>query len=331
MLDLRCARCGKIYHADEDKIGLSILCTTPRCLGVIPITPPFAEHRTRQLTKRVPVAKGPTRTQLAWIIMPLLGVVAFGGWHYVRLQQKPLSASPAAPPVSKPSPLKHFPPKPSQLAEVVAPAPISHFTRLPTRAITAMPIQRRPVVAPKIPHYLPVPVLQPLKPIGSSPVPQNSNYTLSPSPAAHLSLPTGTDLVTVDGNAGLSDLTVNNGTGQDAVVKLVSSADNRAYRVVYVRAGDIWTIGKIAQGTYRLLVLQGGGWESDRERFQDEVSCREFDNPLTFVETRTSSPTSSGDTEIETHWSKQRVTLHKVIGGNVRTHPIAQEAFDSAI
>ena len=144
-------------------------------------------------------------------------------------------------------------------------------------------------------------------------------------------MPTGTDLLTVDGNTGLSDLTVNNGTSQDAVVKLVSSADNRAYRVVYVRANDVWTIEKVAQGTYWLLVLQGSGWRFDQERFQDGVSYREFEKPLTFIETRTSSPTSNGDTQIETHWSKETITLHKVTGGNARTHPIAQEAFDAAI
>ena len=329
MLDLLCARCGKVYHADEDKIGLSILCTTPGCLGVIPVISSLAVHRARPLTVRVPVRKSLTRKRLAWMIVPLLGIIMLVGRHYTRLQQ-PLTASYAPPPVTKLSPMKTILPKPSQHAKVVALSPASTFTRPPEYALTAMPLRRRPVIAPEIPHYLPPPMLQPVEPIGSSPVPQDSSEALSVSPAPYLSLPTGTDLVTDIGNAGLSDLTVNNGTSQDAVVKLVSSADNRAYRVVYVRANDVWKIGKIAQGMYRLLVLQGTGWESDRERFQDGVSYREFEKPLTFVESRTSSPTSNGDMQIETHWSEETITLHKVTGGNARTHPIAQEVFDAA-
>ena len=187
MLDLRCARCGRLYHADEDKIGLSILCTTPGCLGVIPVTSSLAVHRAMQLTDRVPVRKSPMRKQLAWMIVPLLGIIVFVGRHYARQQQQPLAASHAPPPVAKLSPTKIVLLKPPQYAEVVAPSPVSSFTRPPTHALTAMPIRRRPVIAPKTPHYLPLPELQPLEPISSTPVPQDSSQAISFSPTAYLS------------------------------------------------------------------------------------------------------------------------------------------------
>lgn len=148
-------------------------------------------------------------------------------------------------------------------------------------------------------------------------------------PAAGLSatageLPTGTHIEPPAAATGRSRLTLVNGTDRDAVVKLcgpgaIGPLRRRLYRYVYVANHDSTTLQGIAPGAYDVLFSLGQGWDPNAKRFR-ERTCSRFDQPIRFEERVT---------QTELRYSTQRLTLHRVAGGNVRTQEIPDEEFDS--
>lgn len=136
-------------------------------------------------------------------------------------------------------------------------------------------------------------------------------------------LPTGTEW----GGAldsGLGSLRVENGTRQDAVAVLFEGGSTTevgtAQRAIYVQAGDTATLKDIAPGAYTLRFSLGIDWSEDAHRFRDSPSYYEFVDTVQFEETRAEDGTVT--------FHRERVTLHRVRGGNALTSRIDPSKFD---
>jgi hypothetical protein len=131
--------------------------------------------------------------------------------------------------------------------------------------------------------------------------------------SAEVDAPVTGEQFTADNRTGHGVLTIDNGTGTDAVVALYDSTLQRTVRRFYVRAGDKAEIGGISPGTYSIRFAFGNGYSRSALRFCNIVGASEFDRPVDFTETR-------DDQGIR--YSEKRLTLHKVAHGNARTHVI---------
>ncbi len=118
---------------------------------------------------------------------------------------------------------------------------------------------------------------------------------------------------------GFCSLKIANGTGHDAVAKLVSEAAGRLCRFVYIGAGRSVTIQGIGSGKYRLLFCTGTHWSKAEKHFRQSCYSKRFEKPVEFSEHYTA-------TGVE--YSTNEVTLHPVAGGSARTQAIPQAEFD---
>ncbi len=81
-----------------------------------------------------------------------------------------------------------------------------------------------------------------------------------PRPKNYNSLPTGTRIQEDVGTKGHGELTVKNGTTEDAVVRLSDAGTYETMRWFYVRAQTSAQVGRIPEGTYRLAFTTGLNW-----------------------------------------------------------------------
>lgn len=123
----------------------------------------------------------------------------------------------------------------------------------------------------------------------------------------------------------LGTLTVWNGTGRDAAVKLVREVNpTRGKRAVYVRyvyvcSGDTLTLREIPRGRYVLMFALGADWDEATNRFQVDPHAFQFAEPVDFQEIH-------GDGGVT--YSTFDVTLHKVPEGKAPVVPIDSEIFE---
>lgn len=108
---------------------------------------------------------------------------------------------------------------------------------------------------------------------------------------------------------GYSTITVDNAkNNSDVFVKLFSleSDSPKAVRVFFIRAGEAFTVEKVRAGTYdvRYRDLDSGGLSRTEEFTLQEV-----------------------DTGTEIQFSKLKLTLYKVPGGNMKTSAISDNEF----
>jgi hypothetical protein len=75
-------------------------------------------------------------------------------------------------------------------------------------------------------------------------------------------------------------LVIYNGSRRDAVVALAAQGGHE--RAVYVRAGEEVTLANVATGSYRVQMMVGRDWSSDR--FGRDAAYQELDQPVQFVE-----------------------------------------------
>jgi hypothetical protein len=140
----------------------------------------------------------------------------------------------------------------------------------------------------------------------------------SPRPKSYNSLPTGTRIEEDVGNDSHGKLTVENGTADDATVRLVNCETEHGVRWFFVKAHEGATVGGIEPGQYELRFTTGLDWDVDDEVFRWGAAYSAFDRKLTYVETH--------DAEgIDYH--KMSVTLHAVPHGNAKTSAISRERF----
>lgn len=112
---------------------------------------------------------------------------------------------------------------------------------------------------------------------------------------------------------GTGELVVENGTGFDAVAKLVNEETARTERMVFIRAGDTARIYRIPTGRFALRYALG--WDvTIAGTFMRQAHYGEFEPRLFFSET-------AGQSTV------YEATLHAVVGGDARTSEISEAAF----
>lgn len=158
---------------------------------------------------------------------------------------------------------------------------------------------------------------------GHGPVDNPANSPgVNPAPVAVENRPeNGAETMNPRGATGRCQLTVDNGTGQDALVKLREYGGvGRTVRCVYVRSGEQTTLEGIGKGDYRLLFVFGDGYIAAGNRFASSAGCYMADNVLSFTETYEDNGV---------RYTVETVTLHDVVNGNMTKSDIPQADFDN--
>src|SRR6266480_4246064 len=137
-----------------------------------------------------------------------------------------------------------------------------------------------------------------------------------------VSLRTGTWIRPRRGIAGNGVLKIENGTGLDAVVKLVTvDSPPKTVWMLYVRVGEPATVGSIAVGSYLLRFALGLDWDAGTRKFRRNIEFYQAGRQLEF-------------TEIEPTWdepgkySEIEITLHEMVGGKLPRKPINETTFN---
>lgn len=117
---------------------------------------------------------------------------------------------------------------------------------------------------------------------------------------------------------GLGRLTVNNGTGSDAVVTLTRGSST-AFSV-YVRKGSKATVRSVNSGAYTVYFTTGEDWNGGKRSFTRGCSFEKFDDKANFRTVRVAGGTQ---------YTVLTFTLNKVIGGNASTSTVPPGEFPS--
>jgi len=116
---------------------------------------------------------------------------------------------------------------------------------------------------------------------------------------------------------GDGELSIENGTGLDAVAKLIRG--DSAVLTVYMKANSSYIMRNISNGTYRLIFAQGLDWNATTQKFRRNQQYSSFDEVLDFTVT---------EDEQYYYFTEFNVTLHDVAGGTAKTHDITASQFD---
>ncbi|WP_052809015.1 hypothetical protein [Streptomyces natalensis] len=135
--------------------------------------------------------------------------------------------------------------------------------------------------------------------------------------AKHRRLGNGT-LIRDGSRGGLGRLTIDNGTGTDAVVSLTRGS--RTALSVYVRHGSDTTVGSVSSGSYTVYFTTGEDWDGGKRSFTRQCSFQKFDDTADFRTVRVAGGTQ---------YTVLRFTLNKVIGGNATTSDVPPGEFPS--
>jgi len=119
------------------------------------------------------------------------------------------------------------------------------------------------------------------------------------------------------GTEGHGKLTVENGTSEDAKVILYDVSKHQNVREIYVQARKSVEMTGIPEGTYELKYAAGFDWVED-QGFRVDPSFNEFEKTFQYTEQQSAE---------EIRYHDISITLHPVIGGNVRTRKISREEF----
>lgn len=136
-------------------------------------------------------------------------------------------------------------------------------------------------------------------------------------PTTYHTLATGTRLDKDIGTDGHGKLTVENGTDEDAAVRLYDSSDDPA-RSFFVQAHSTGRVGRIPEGPYRLVFTTGLDYVESDDSFRWQSEYFDFDETFVFVE--------QNDSE-GIRFRTINLTLHPVIDGNIRRRSITREQF----
>jgi hypothetical protein len=140
----------------------------------------------------------------------------------------------------------------------------------------------------------------------------------NPSPAGQPRyFSTGTILAR-SARTGLGRLSVENGTGRDAVVKIVDEARHQIIVAFYVQSGSTGVIDRIPDGTFQAIFALGSGWDPIRYGFSRDRAFSRFDKSLVFA--------TEADERVY-RFSELHLTLHKVVNGNTTITQIAEAEF----
>ena len=131
------------------------------------------------------------------------------------------------------------------------------------------------------------------------------------------SLPTGTRVMEDSGTGGRGILFIDNVSGIDAVVEVVSASDETV-RDVYVRGGTSLSVPRLEAGEYKIIFATGEGWDSDAVEFTCAQDFFELGHVVAFRETQDGQVIRYGQHDI---------TLYTRPDGNITRERIDKETF----
>jgi len=302
MIDVTC-RCGHVSHSEEQHIGKHLRC--PNCGEPVPILdapraivrPPHSSPQTRT---NQPRERKMRRFQSAYVVAAALGIVLLlvgvGLFVHVRNTSDRQTSTGSVSRVDESNP-----------APQTGTARISDIDESAAQRQTA-DSQQGSSAKSKI--------------IGEEPIPRADKPTqlLDPRPTHYNSPATGTRCEEDIGTNGHGELTVENGTSEDAVVRLSESdiEADQTLRCFFVQAHSTGRVARIPEGTYRLTFMTGLNWVESEDVFSWQPSYSEFQRAFDFSERRDSEGVQ---------YHSISVTLHAVPLGNVRTRAITREEF----
>jgi hypothetical protein len=161
-----------------------------------------------------------------------------------------------------------------------------------------------------------VALVPPTHTVAAAPTPSASPPPQTPT-SVPLQVANGTEMLSPE-NAGLGELTVENGSQRDAIVKLFNPALGRSVRAVYVVRDSTWTVAGIPAGVYIVRFASGRDWDAEGRFFQKDAGFTEFEETFDFTETETATGTNY------TTWE---VTLQAIAGGTAQTDEISAADF----
>ncbi|MDR1918912.1 MAG: hypothetical protein LBQ65_04615, partial [Tannerellaceae bacterium] len=127
----------------------------------------------------------------------------------------------------------------------------------------------------------------------------------------------------------LCEITIKNGTSQDAAVILLNTETESCMRNIYIRANNSFTIKQIPEGIYKMKYFQGDYWNPKLNNGEG-FPIGGFSKNISF-----SMPSSSKDyfimykekTDNGYNYPTYTVTLHTVVNGNMKTKKISKDIF----
>lgn len=153
-------------------------------------------------------------------------------------------------------------------------------------------------------------------PVSGNTTPDTSNCTSPQNGQTFASLSNGTQISRnpsfFDGEG---ELTITNGTDDDAVIKIINSRTNTSVKEYYVRAHNGYTIRSIPDGTYNLLFSLGKNWDATINKFITCKSFSKFDDSFTFTTTTQKYMT-------------YKISLNPVSGGTATTSNLNENEFE---
>lgn len=136
-------------------------------------------------------------------------------------------------------------------------------------------------------------------------------------PTTYHTLATGTRLDQDVRTDGHGKLTVENGTDEDAAVRLYDSRDDPV-RSFFVEAHSTGRVARIPEGPYRLAFTTGLDYVESDDSFRWHPEYFDFEKTFVFVE--------QSDSE-GIRYKTVNVTLHPVFDGNIQRRSITREQF----
>lgn len=124
-------------------------------------------------------------------------------------------------------------------------------------------------------------------------------------------------------SGGQGEMTIGNAGGStDVVAILTQYGQKKTLVAVYVRKGDSFTLGNIADGRYDLYVHAGSAWDPEAKRFTGSAVYWKFMDPVLF----TTSERVVGSVRYlqPTHWT---MVIYPSVAGNAASEPVAEEDF----
>ena len=124
------------------------------------------------------------------------------------------------------------------------------------------------------------------------------------------------------------DITIVNGTSQDALVLVYEIGTKKIIRNIYVRSGDKANISHAPQGYLRMKTFYGNDWASDLNNG--------YGNPTGGFTKDVSFSEMASNERFDMNWEEDysgisypsySVTLHKIANGNLQTKNIRKEQF----
>jgi hypothetical protein len=290
MIDVKCPICGEVYHADHTHLGKHLKCS--RCGSVVPLLEPVRTIVVPSPRPTVAVRPPTTARSISklarrvpvWVVASVIAVIVILSLTWYRTaNQETVNGDELGSP-----------------ANIIHRAPTTPDTRTPE------PSSEYEVVEPAE-----------AKVVAPTPPERALSRKQEPRPKFYESLPTGTSFCDFTQTTGKDILEIENGTTEDAALRLYDASTEQIVRCPFVKAHDSLRVTGIAERIYGLKYTSGLDWQADAEAFRWLPSYDRFDCQFVYSEKRI------GD-EIQ---YEIKVTLHPVIGGNVRNPSITRDEF----